>query len=289
MKTATTTRSEIMLEGLIDYAGLYPPANLEMQPTVTNWSNFCLSEDNWILGRLIIPVNRLDEFKQVAVDLLPSGGAEPWQLSVLLPEVNSDVFVEAANTVVEFNQSNCGAVANVVEFKASSTSEIDIALSCLHDDIYPFIELPIDKDPRGLITSLAGSIAGAKVRTGGISPDLYPSVENLARFIHACAISKLQFKATAGMHHPCRTFNDSVGVHEFGFLAVMYATAAARFRDATIEGIACILKSEIMDFDACTEKMLENVRAELFCSFGSCSFDDPISDLRSMELLQEIR
>lgn len=287
MPTATTTRSEIMLEGLIDYAGLYPPANLDMQATVRNWSASFSSEDKWMLARLIIPVQRLGEFKQVAEQLLPKSDEEPWQLSILLPEASSDSFEHAAQQVVDFNMEGCGAVANVVEFKATSTSEIDEALTCLHDDIFPFIELPIDQDPRGLIAALAGSIAGAKVRTGGVTAELYPSVEDLARFIHCCAISKLQFKATAGMHHPCRNYNESVGVHEFGFLAVMYATAAARFQDATLDHIADILRSESIDMESCKEEMLESVRAELFCSFGSCSFDDPMTDLRAMGLLQE--
>ena len=287
MPTATTTRSEIMLEGLIDYAGLYPPANLDMQATVHSWSANYSSEDRWMLARLIIPVNRLDEFTQAAEQLMPKSDEEPWQLSVLLPEASSDSFTTAAQQVIDFNMSNCGAVANVVEFKATSTAEIDSALSCIHDDIFPFIELPINQDPRGLIAALAGSIAGAKVRTGGISPELYPSVEDLARFIHCCAISNLQFKATAGMHHPWRNYNESVGVYEFGFLAVLYATAAAKFHDATPEGIADILQSDEVDLDSCTEEMLELVRAELFCSFGSCSIDDPRTDLQAMGLLQE--
>ena len=287
MPTAITTRSEIMLEGLIDYAGLYPPANLDMQTTVDTWSANYSSDDRWMLARLIIPASRLDEFTQVAKKLLPKSDQEPWQLSVLLPEASSDSFVAAAKQIVDFNMSNCGAVANVVEFKATSTSEIDAALSCLHDDIYPFIEFPIDQDPRGLIAALAGSIAGAKVRTGGITADLYPSPEDLARFIHCCAISNLQFKATAGMHHPCRNFNKSVGVHEFGFLAVLYATVAAKFHDATPDRIAYILQSDELDLESCSEEMLERVRAELFCSFGSCSIDDPRTDLQAMGLLQE--
>ena len=287
MPTATTTRSEIMLEGLIDYAGLYPPANLDMQATVNHWSAGFSSEDKWILARLIIPVQRLGEFKQAAEQLLPKSDEEPWQLSVLLPEACSDSFGDAAQQVVEFNMTDCGAVANVVEFKATTTGEIDKALVCLHDDIFPFIEFTIDQDPRGLIAALAGSIAGAKVRTGGVTEDLYPSVEDLARFIHCCAISKLQFKATAGMHHPCRNYNEAVGVHEFGFLSVLYATAAARFQDATPDRIADILRADSLDLESCTEEMLVKVRAELFCSFGSCSFDDPRIDLRAMGLLQE--
>lgn len=287
MPTAVTTKDEIILEGIIDYAGLYPPADLDMQTTVSNWASYLQTEDNWMLARLIIPASGLDEFKEAAKDLLPNEDEDMWQLSVLLPPASSEQFETAVNTTIEFNFSDCGAVANVVEFKATSTSEIDIALSVLHDDLFPFIELPIKEDPRGLITSLSGAIAGAKVRTGGIMPELYPTPTNLARFIHACAIAGQPFKATAGMHHPFRSENESVGVTEFGFLSVLQATAAASVHGACVEEVEQILLAPTPDFSSFNEAQLEQVRAELFNSLGTCSFDDPRVDLRSMGLLKE--
>ena len=287
MPTATTTKDEIILEGFIDYAGLYPPANLNMESTVHNWSKYLQTEDNWMLARLIIPASRLDEFKRASQKLLPSEQEEMWQLSVLLPPANSEEFESSVNKTVEFNISDCGAVANVVEFKANTVDEINSAFSVLHDDLFPFIELPINEDPRGLIASLSGAIAGAKVRTGGIKPELYPSSKNLARFIHACSIANQPFKATAGMHHPCQSKNEKVGVIEYGFLLVLQATAAVSVHDANVNEVESILMSEFPDFSMFTEKELEHVRAELFNSLGTCSFDEPRVDLRKMGLLKE--
>jgi len=287
MKSATTTKSEIMLEGIIDYAGLFPPANLDMQSHVNNWVAYGQSVDSWMLARLIIPASRLDEFKRAAESMLPGVDEELWQLSVLLPQVSSDQFESAVQATIDFNMEECGAVANVVEFKANTTTEVDRALSCLHDDLFPFIELPIDEDPRGLIASLSGTISGAKVRTGGITKDLYPTSADLARFIHSCAVVGQTFKATAGMHHPSQHQNQTVGVLEFGFLAVLQATAAASIGNANVEEVEQILTASSVDFSAYSEPQLEQVRAELFNSLGACSFDDPRKDLRSMGLLKE--
>jgi hypothetical protein len=287
MKSATTTKSEIMLEGIIDYAGLFPPANLDMQSHVNNWAAYGQSVDNWMLARLIIPASRLDEFKRAAESMLPGVDEELWQLSVLLPQVSSDQFESAVQATIDFNMEECGAVANVVEFKANTTTEVDRALSCLHDDLFPFIELPIDEDPRGLIASLSGTISGAKVRTGGITKDLYPTSADLARFIHSCAVAGQTFKATAGMHHPSQHQNQTVGVLEFGFLSVFQATAAASIGNANVEEVEQILTATSVDFSAYSEPQLEQVRAELFNSLGACSFDDPRKDLRSMGLLKE--
>lgn len=288
VQTATTITSEILLEGFIDYAGLFPPADLNMQTVVDNWSLYLQSDNSWMLARLIIPVSRLDEFKECAMELLPSPEEQDlWQLSVLLPPSNSDKFESAVKATIDFNMSDCGAVANVVEFKASSTREIDSALEVLHDDLFPYIELPIKEDPRGLIAALSGAIAGAKVRTGGVTPDLYPSTANLARFIHNCAIAGQPFKATAGMHHPYQCKNETVGVVEFGFLSVLQATVAASIDGVDVEDVETILSMETPDFSSFSDAALEQVRAELFNSLGSCSFDEPLKDLRRMGLLKE--
>ena len=289
MLTAVTTKDEIILEGIIDYAGLFPPADLDMQSVVNNWSSYLQAEDGWILARLIIPASRLEEFRDAANELLPSKDEDMWQLSVLLPPANSDEFESAVQTTIEFNMSDCGAVANVVEFKASSPTDIDSALSVLHDDLFPFIELSIDEDPRGLLACLSGAIAGAKVRTGGVSKELYPTPSNLARFIHACAIAGQPFKATAGMHHPYRYRNETVGVTEFGFLSVLQATAAASVNEASVEAVEDILCAPTPDFSMFDETQLEKVRAELFNSLGACSFDEPCVDLRSMGLLKDLK
>ena len=92
MPTAVTTKDEIILEGIIDYAGLYPPADLDMDTTVKNWASYLQTDDNWMLARLIIPASGLDEFKEAAKELLPNEVEEMWQLSVLLPPACSNQF-----------------------------------------------------------------------------------------------------------------------------------------------------------------------------------------------------
>src|SRR5690606_14523404 len=83
--------------------------------------------------------------------------------------------------------ANGFALIDAIELKGDSASAIDSALDMIPDELFPFFEIPITDDPRGLIASLVGSEAGAKVRTGGVTADLYPQADHLARFIHACA------------------------------------------------------------------------------------------------------
>src|SRR5712692_2981712 len=47
----------------------------------------------------------------------------------------------------------------------------------------------------------------AKLRTGGVKPEMIPAVGDVAAFIAACAERRLAFKATAGLHHPVRALH----------------------------------------------------------------------------------
>ena len=58
-----------LLSGLIDYAGLFPPASLAMAAAVANYDAYLRGEYSWILGRFIVPVARLEEFEKALADL----------------------------------------------------------------------------------------------------------------------------------------------------------------------------------------------------------------------------
>jgi hypothetical protein len=75
----------ILLEQSIDYAGLFPPAGLDMRPAAENDAAYRSSPHAWALGRFVVPAARLEELEAASADLLPAQPtASPWHLSVLL-------------------------------------------------------------------------------------------------------------------------------------------------------------------------------------------------------------
>src|SRR4051812_30121872 len=50
-----------LLTNLIDYAGLYPPASLPLEIVEERYRGFRASPENWILNRLVLPLDRLAE------------------------------------------------------------------------------------------------------------------------------------------------------------------------------------------------------------------------------------
>ncbi len=115
---------DALLSGLVDYAGLFPPAKEDMRDALEKYASYRASEDSQALGRFIVPVSRLNELEDEANELMPRDpGAEPWRLSVL---VAGDVRA-AGKAMVGFNDrhqlaSNEGrAVIDVAELKAGAS------------------------------------------------------------------------------------------------------------------------------------------------------------------------
>jgi hypothetical protein len=299
--TASSTRA--LLEHLIDYAGLFPPAALDMDPVVRNYAGYLASPDAWLLGRLIVPVPRLDEFELLAADHLPRDAqSDPWRISALTAAADDERLPADLDRIAAFNERHAEpdrgrAVIDVIELRGRDTRAIDAALDRIPDEIFPFFELPIEADPRGLIATLVGSDAGAKVRTGGVTADLYPKPAELARFIAACSAANLPFKATAGLHHPLRHHSDAVGTEEFGFLNVFVSAALAWHLQADAAALEAVLTDasvEAFTFDndglawrdrRLTSAEIEDARLSFAVSFGSCSFDEPRQDLVRLALL----
>lgn len=299
-----------LTEGLIDYAGLFPPSKVAMDTAVQNYASYLASSDAWMLARLVVPASRLDEFEAAAAGLLPSADAdEPWRLSALLPPAGDPALDPMVERVIAFNATHehgaAGrAVVDAAELFGDDPSAIEASVDAVPEEVRVFVEVPHDEDPRGLIAAVKAAEASAKIRCGGIRPELIPSGENVARFIHACAASRTPFKATAGLHHPMRaeralTYEpDSVRGVMHGFLNVLLAAAHAMHHDEVrAPDLVPFLRADepsafgfgdtgvVALGSEFSVHQLAACREHLFVSIGSCSFDEPRDDLRDLKLL----
>ena len=296
----------VLLTAIVDYAGLFPPAGLAMEQAVRNYAAYRQSPDAWMLARCILPVAALDAFEDAAADLLPTTpDAEPWPLSVLVGE-SLDAEID---TIFAFNQRHADApenglaVIDTIELRADGPRAVDRALNIIPQQLTPFFEIPQGDDVRGLIAALAGTGARAKIRSGGVTPGQFPSTERLADFITNCAAADVPFKATAGLHHPIRAEHrltyepDSPRATMHGFLNVFLAAAFIRRADMSCEDALTLLEDTDPSAFVFTDShiawrdhtidapRLASARESFAISFGSCSFEEPISDLRALKAL----
>ena len=262
-----------------------------------------------MLGRLVWPAAKLEELSTLAVGLAPEAVAPTtegaWAISCVLAPVGTPEFEQDLERVQDFNElheqeGQAAMRIDSIEMRGNDAPSIELGLSQLPDDLFPYFELSLDTDPRGLIAALVGEEAGAKFRTGGTTPQAHPAAENLARAMHACAAAGVPFKATAGMHRALCHFNQAAGAKQFGFLNLLIGAAMIYGRKLDVEGLTQFLiidSLEDIDFSekalswngvrVSTEEIMES-RARFCHSYGSCSFEEPWDDLVAMELIRAI-
>lgn len=307
-----------LMSGLIDYAGLYPPAKLPMQPAVEQFARSRMSEHEWMLGRFICPASRLREFSKAASVMMPGTHAtsgyrehsegEPWRISVIIDgELPADLETIAAFNNHHEREDNGRCAADAIELKVTVPDQIDHACEIIPDELFPFFEFPADVvsagDCRGFVAALAGHGAAAKIRTGGVTAEAFPSTRAVAEFMVACAGAGVAFKATAGLHHPVRaefplTYDAGSPCGTMhGFLNVFLAAALVQGDHVDAARAAAVLEDRNpgnfhftdagVRWNGLFLEVMQLAQArEAFClSYGSCSFDEPVADLAKLGLM----
>ena len=297
-----------LLTEMFDYAGLFPPSSVGMPTAVQNYAKYVESTHRWMLGRFGCPVAKIEAFDEIAVLLLPKGESDdPWRLSGL---VTLDSLSEQIDTIFRFNDhhetvAEAGrCVIDVIELRASTPDEIEQIMKIVPEQLEPFIELDHRQDVRGLLAAIAGTGGRAKIRCGGVTPDLIPSVSEVARFISHCASAEVSFKFTAGLHHPVRaeqalTYEDDPPRSTMhGFLNVFAAAAIARVHRLGVDELHDIVAESDPKAFIFTETgltwhehfvpiaKLARLRESFAISVGTCSFTEPIEDLMELGVLE---
>jgi hypothetical protein len=295
------TGIQTLLREGIDYAGLFPPASLDMDMALQNYVRYSTGPSAWALGRFIVPVSRLPELETGLRHLPARPIDQPWRFGALLgTEIQSDL-----EQLDGFKQrhSNSGLIIDTLEAKASSESSVGEIMRKIRPTFMTYLEVPIDSDPGSLIAAIARQGGRAKVRTGGVTPNAFPTTPDLVRFIRRCTEAGVPFKATAGLHHALTgehrlTYEPgSPRAPMFGFLN-LYLTVAFIRAGMSDNDAAQLLEEGSGDaFQADSQgiswrgnrldlKALADTRNLGVISFGSCSFTEPIDDLEALGLLK---
>ena len=293
---------EALLQDLVDYAGLFPPASEDMRPALERYGSYLESPDKSALGRFIVPLRRLKELEGAGADLFPrKPHSEPWKLSVLVAD---DVHT-AGEEMLKFNRHHSAGsraghvVIDVVELKASTTAEIDSQREELPRSFTCYFEIPTSGDVSFLINTLARVGSRAKIRTGGVTPEAFPPAEEIIGFMSACRREGVAFKATAGLHHPVRgsyrlTYEpDAPAGKMYGFLNLFTAATLVYAGEPDGTALAVLQEEDPLAFSftddaiAWRDKRVSSdqvraARADLAISFGSCSFREPVDEIESL-------
>lgn len=303
-----TNTLRALLTRSIDYAGLFPPASLELQTALANHAAYVRDSDAWMLGAFVLPVGKFDD---AAADLTPFDVEHRLEISALAPKTDRAAeflraLTAAAATIREF-QSQRGAIASVTQIEMALPAEpgatISEAYEALGDLQLPVFWESAPEDAERTIQALAAhrretatATFGFKLRTGGVVASAFPSSIQIARAILAAVTHRVPIKFTAGLHHPVRQFHTSVQTKMHGFLNVLGGGVLAAEHGWDALQLATMLDDEDAASFSVTDDAFawrdysvaaEQIRAhrQLITSFGSCSFDEPREDLRALHLL----
>jgi len=239
---------ETLLARLIDYAGLFPPASLPMEEALASYRCYRDGEYAWMLGRFVVPAARA-------------------------AEVPDDVPV---------------SVVGVDEVKAETEEDVHrIGNEANGRTIY------VEVTDLDLIEHIALHRLRAKIRTGGVTTDAFPSSGDIASFLRRCASYGVAFKATAGLHHPVRcvrplTYESNAprgtmhGFLNLFMAAALLPRAEAILEDDDVRAFAFDDDTASWRGHAVLTSDLATLRLQFAISFGSCSFEEPINDLKEL-------
>ena len=294
------------LAALVDYAGLFPPANLDLPAAIAAYDRYRRGPLAPMLGRFIVPADSLPRLVDALEALCPEP-ATAWQLSVL---VGGDL-----RAGLQRIDDVLGGRPDLVQISAVEALGSPAAMTRQAGiDALPdlgggrteyFFEVPwqVEVDPRATAQEAQAFGVGLKIRTGGVSVEAIPPSRAVARFLQACSGSRIPFKATAGLHHPLAgdyplTYEpDSPRGRMHGFLGLF--AAAAMLWHGRLDSAACepLIECDVppsLSPDtgellfgqvAISRDEISEARELYARSFGSCSFEEPVADLRALGLL----
>ncbi|MFW9854739.1 MAG: hypothetical protein ACFFFG_06745 [Candidatus Thorarchaeota archaeon] len=263
----------------IDYAGIYPPANLSIEMALRKYSEYRNIAESWMLARFVIGtpfLPQLENFEEIFL-------APPkFRFSILNQKTKKlesfpqtlDSDIQQVETFIENYKSNIQiesfeirlpeavgltsdekAILNVLDRTMSvvEASNLPRDIQIFFESTYPGNwKIKLENVLNGLSTlnhtlakkSYNPNRIGFKIRTGGETKASIPSVEFVSRVIYECGRLNIPLKATAGLHHPLRHYDIGSDQILHGFINLIGAAVLNYENELTLETIQKIIETE---------------------------------------------
>jgi len=267
-----------LFRALLDDAAVFPPGDEPMPSAVAGHLRRRTGPDAAFLGPFLCGSGRWDELLAALVPgdvldlaLVVAGGA---------PAVPDAV----ARALAEPRVALAG-VEVAVDGSPASVERLLDALAVLPAGVVGSVEVPFGPGLPAAAARVAATRHRLKLRTGGLAAAAFPSEQVLAAALVACVRAGVPFKLTAGLHSALRHRDDATGFEHHGFLNVLVGVGCA-LEDAAPDGVAQVLaETDAAVLCAQARRLDPSVVRASFTSFGTCSSEEPLADLRALGLL----
>ena len=260
---------------LIDDAALFPPGNAPMDRALVEHATYRAAAYSDVVGPFLCPASRVEEM------LSALGPDQSLALAIVFDVTGDDAHAALRAAAVD-RRVTLVAVEAAYARLGDDAAAVGANLARMPSAV-GFLEVPRTGFDAALDLVESSGWHAAKYRTGGATPEAFPTEAELASFLVASTTRGLPFKLTAGLHHAVRsTAYDGSGSEQHGLLNVLVATRVAQ-QDGDVTEVAAVLAQRepgpLVEFlEAWDEPTCTDVR-RAFLSFGCCGVTDPIDDL----------
>ena len=256
----------LLFDRFFDDAAIFPPGNAAMEDAVRAHVAVQGSPLGRHVGPFVCSAPRLPALGDAVV----KSGVESLDLALVTPAGQAQAAISAAHDDPRLR-------LRAVEVSGTHAGD---SLPTVPEGAQLFVERsvkpPFDLPPGGAL----------KLRTGGETADAFPDDTRLAAALASAVREDLRFKLTAGLHSAVRHTDTTTSFEHHGFLNVVLAVHAALTGSDDLTPILAerdpaVVAAAITELD---EGARGRVRSH-FLSFGTCSFLEPIDDLRRLGLV----
>jgi len=245
-----------LLTNLIDYAGLYPSAALELPAALDNYKRYLASPESWILNRLVLPVSKLGE-----VDL-----GLNWRVTLLVENEPGPLPVQ------------------VETFETKQPHKLSLPTYC---------EVPLDRINGSFAKVRTGGVTTDSVPPASEIAEFL--CQAAARRVPFKATAGLHHPIRGDHPLTYSPDGPHTVIHGFVNVFVAAAFAWQGNHRAAVIGVLHECDPQSFDFfdDALTWRGRRLITAQIAAarrdfahSFGSCSFEEPVGGLRALGWLR---
>lgn len=294
-----------LLEGILDYAGMFPPAKLPLEKAIANYAEYLEGDHAWMLSNFICPVEQLEAlvphlplFEKLGLlelAVLGKGG--------LTDEEYLNQLAQDIETLATFQKAHKGQVSVLVYESPLPPSqkipELLVKVDKLWEDsgldLTVYHETKLTEDWVSAIEAISGQPQrGFKLRCGGVTKQAFPLASDVATIVKFCQAMQVPLKFTAGLHHPLPRYDEVIGTPMQGFINLFGGAILAKQLDRNDTWMLSVLNEfDAQDFNFTDEEFtlwdqriptaqISEMRQNVVTSFGSCSFEGPKEDLQRL-------
>jgi hypothetical protein len=281
------------LRGLVDDAAVFPPGNAPLAEAVRLHRDHRAAPYADLVGPLVVGDAHLPDLapllaggERLALGVVVSGGAGALEPAVRWVPDGARLVALA----VALRDSATGETAHNARRIVTAVDRLREA-GDLDDEVAVLVEAPRlhgaapTRDWLAALDEIAAADVRLKLRTGGADADAVPAPAELATCIGAALDRELAFTCTAGLHAAVRHRDADTGQLRHGFLNVLVATRASLDGAGTDDVAAVLAETDPGVLLAATDEPGRAGARRWFRSFGSCSVDEPLSDLETLGLV----